>query len=239
MKKLLALLIPFVLFCCSNTEEPELPVPAKVKMVPHTDDMAEFERGIDAVPESDGIQVQWFDSNDRNVEAYRVYRMNENETFYALIKSIDLEKASAGSDTTYIDNDPNLKLDSYNYYYVTAVNADGEGPPSDTVRYKLLEKPETTGPSGIIDSIQSFNWFFPVIPDTFILRIEEVFTKRIHFIRKFQSNYDQQWQELNFSQIEDPPIFNSTWTYRWRIDIIGTDSETSGSESEWLTFSIN
>jgi hypothetical protein len=239
MKKLFALVIALFLFSCTSTEEPNLPAPGKVFMVPRSDDMAEIELGIDAVPGSDGIQVQWFDSNDRNVEAYRVYRMNESETFFKLLKTIDLEKASAGSDTTYIDNDPNLKMNSYNYYYVTALNKDAEGVPSDTVRYYLYEKPETTSPSGYINGNPVFYWTFPVILDSFILRIEEDFTERIHFIRKFQSNYDHQWQELDISQIENPPLFESNRSYRWRVDIVGTDSESSGSESKWLTFVIN
>ena len=239
MKNLFASLLVLFLFSCTSTEEPNLPAPGKVIMVPRSEDMAEVELGIDAVPESDGIQVQWFDLNDRNVEAYRVYRKNENETFYKLIKTIDLAKASAGSDTTYIDNDPNLKLNSYNYYYVSAVNKDAEGLASDTVRYKLLGKAITTGPSGYIDDNPVFYWTFPVILDSFILRIEEDLTERIHFVRKFQSNYDHEWQELDISQIENPPLFESNRSYRWRVDIIGTESESSGSESEWLTFSIN
>ena len=239
MKYLFASIITLFLFSCTSTDGPILPAPGKVSMVPHSDDMAEIELGIDAVPESDGIQVQWFDLNDRNIESYRIYRRNESETFYKLIKTIDLEKASAGSDTTYIDNDPNLKLNSYNYYYVTAVNKDAEGLPSDTIRYYLYEKPETTGPSGSINVNPVFYWTFPVLPDSFILRIEEYFTERIYFIRKFQSNYDHDWQELDVSQIENPPIFPSNQQYRWRVDIIGPDSESSGSESGWLTFIIN
>ena len=237
MKKLLSIAFLFFLFACSDTQTPDLPAPAKVIMVPRSDDMAEVERGIDAVPESDGIQIQWYDLHDRNVKSYKIYRKNENETFYSLVKTIDLETAFPGSDTTYIDAAADLKLNSYNYYCVIAVNKDDmEGQPSDTLRYKLLSKPLTSNPNGEISGMPKFYWSFPVVPDSFILRIEEDFTGRLHFIRKFRSNYDNEYQELDLSQIENPPQFNSTLWYKWRIDIIGPEPQSSGAESDWLSF---
>ena len=236
------LLIVFVL-ACDNPQKPELPTPAKVVMVPRSNDMAAIERGIDAVAESNGIKLQWFDLNDRNLKIYSIYRRKTNETYFRIIKTIDLETAFPGQDTVYIDNDPQLPLNTYNYYYVTGTNKDDlEGTPSDTLKYKLLEKPNTIKPNGdIIIGLPVFEWSFPqsIQPDSFILRIEEEFTNTLHYVAKFQSNYGDPSETLDLSQVSNPPVFNSGQSYRWRIDSIGPDAETSGAESAWLVFFIN
>ena len=239
------LLIVFVL-ACDNPQKPELPTPAKVVMVPRSNDMAAIERGIDAVAESNGIKLQWFDLNDRNLKIYSIYRRKTNETYFRVIKTIDLETAFPGQDTVYIDNDPQLVLNTYNYYYVTGTNKDDlEGPPSDTLKYKLLEKSQTFMPNGeTIFGLPVFYWSFPatVTPDSFILRIEEEFYNTLYYVAIFQSNYDQPEQTLDLSdtsKVSNPPVFNSGQSYRWRIDSIGPDAETSGAESAWLVFFIN
>jgi hypothetical protein len=246
MKKIFPFLFVILITGCDNTQTPELPVPAKVLMIPHSDDLAAVERGIDAVPESDGIRLQWFDSHDPNLKIYSVYRRKTKETYFRVIKTIDLETAFPGQDTVYTDNDPDLPLNSYNYYYVTGTNKDDlEGAPSDTLKYKLLEKPQTFLPNGqSISGLPVFYWSFPatVTPDSFILRIEDDLYHSLFYAAKFGSDYDQPEQTLDLSdttRIPDPPVFNSGQSYRWRIDSVGPDAETSGAESAWLIFFIN
>jgi hypothetical protein len=245
MFKILTFTIFIYIFSCSTNQEPELPVPEKVILVPHAPDTAAIEIGIDAVPEFDGIQVQWYDLNDFNVSTYTVYRKSESETFFREIKEIDLETASAGFDTTYIDGSvqQGLEKNIYYSYYVTATNKDDkEGPSSDTLRYLLLEKPEINRPNSETftqNELPTFDWEFPgVIPDNYILRIEDDFTKQIVFVRRFQVENYFPAQSIILATVENPPIF-TTGIYRWRIDSIGPDDETSGSESLWLSFFVN
>jgi hypothetical protein len=243
MKRIYLLFLSLVVFGCKNSSEPTLPTPAKIRMVPRSNDMAAIEVGIDAVPESNGIKLQWFNPRDRNLKKYSVYRRESMETYFKVIKTVDLETVFPGQDTVYVDDDPDLPLNRYNYYYVTATNKDNlEGPPSDTLKYLLLEKPQTFKPNGeTITGLPVFYWSFPatVTPDSFILRIEEEYTNYLFYIAKFQSNYDQPEQSLDLAQVPNPPGFNSGQSYRWRIDSIGPDAETSGSESAWLIFYIN
>jgi hypothetical protein len=246
MNKIIPYLFIILSLGCDNSQTPELPAPAKVVMVPRSEDISAIERGIDAVPESNGIKLQWYDSMDRNLKIYSVFRRKTKETYFRVIKTIDLETAFPGQDTVYIDNDPDLPLNSYNYYYVTGTNKDDlEGPPSDTLKYKLLEKPQNFQPNGqTITGLPVFYWSFPatVTPDSFILRIEDDLYNTLNYVAKFGSNYDQPEQTLDLSdtsKVSNPPVFNSGQSYRWRIDSIGPDAETSGAESAWLIFFIN
>jgi hypothetical protein len=242
MKRVSILFLPLIIFGCKNSSEPTLPPPDKVLMVPRSSDMANIEMGIDAIPESNGIKLQWFNPHDNNLKIYSVYRRESLETYFRVIKTIDLETAFPGQDTVYIDDDPDLPLNRYNYYYVAATNKDNlEGTPSDTLKYLLLEKSQTYQPDGeTISGLPVFDWSFPetVTPDSFILRIEEEYTNYLFYICKFQSDYNQPAQTLDLAQVSNPPSFDSGGAYRWRIDSIGPDSSNSGAESAWKIFYI-
>jgi hypothetical protein len=211
------------------------------------------EIGIDAVPDKEGILLEWYKSNDRNIRYIDIYRQKDGETFFRKIWRIDLETASSGQDISYIDDSEDIGFNKYNYYYLKALNSDGgEGQPSDTIQYNLLQKPILSRPNGeIIDGLPVFYWNFPdVIPDSYILRIQEEFTNRLVFVDEIQvDDYfnDQDLDLANDPRIENPPQFISGFTYRWRIDSVGSgfldpDDRTinySGSESQWFTFIAN
>jgi len=243
IKKFTYVIFMFILSCSSN-QEPELPVPEKVILVTHSADTLELETGIDAVPDFDGIQLQWYDLNDQNISIYTVYRKSGSETFFDPIKEIHLP-ASAGFDTTYIDGSSiqGLEKKIYHSYYVTATNKDGkEGPASDELKYLLIEKPLVNQPNYVSfnqGELPVFYWDFPGLdPEYYILRIEEDFTNDLIFIRRFKRDDYGSSQILDLSEVENPPSF-VPGVYRWRIDSIGPDEETSGSESKWLTFFVN
>jgi hypothetical protein len=98
------------------------PTPSPVKMVEHSagDDLLPIERGIDAVPESDGIFLVWHSLKDQNIKPYNIYRKKDGESFFQKIKTIDLETASPGRDTTYVDDnlESGLNLNTYYHYCV-------------------------------------------------------------------------------------------------------------------------
>jgi len=219
-------------------------IPSPVKMVEHSsaDDVLPIERGIDAVPESDGIYLAWHSLRDNNISQYNVYRKKASETIFQHIKTIDLETASPGRDTTFVDDnaEAGLDLNSYYFYYVTATNDVGqEGSALNTLKYMLIDKPELILPDGEtfdpdIDGLPTLYWNFVEIPDQYILRIENSFDQ-VHYIGIFQSNYESTNQTLDLSKIIDLPEFNEG-VYKWRIDTIGPDEHLSGSESNWKVF---
>jgi hypothetical protein len=235
-----------VLTSCDNTSDPIVPEPGDVKMVEHTaaDDTLAFERGIDAVPESDGIYLAWYSLNDRNISHYNIYRKAEEGTFFERIKRIDLETASPGKDTTFVDDnaEAGLALNTYYEYFVTATNTEGkESSAIDTLRYMLVNKAELDRPDGEsydpdVDGLPTLFWNFVEIPDLYILRIETSFDQ-LYYIGIFQSNYDNNYQTLDLSVVSDFPVF-IPGVYKWRIDTIGPDEDHSGAESNWKVFII-
>ena len=245
--------LPIIVFiACSDTNGPVTEEPGKLTFVPKGPDTAIVERGIDAVPDKDGILLEWFKSNDNNIRYIDIYRQKDGETYFRKIRTIDLETASAGGDVSYIDESDDIGINIYNEYFLRALNSDGvEGQPSDTVQYNLLHKPVLSQPNGeTVDGLPVFTWTFTdevPPPDTYILRIEEVFTNRVVFIREFQIDYGAVIQSLDLSEEEDPPQFVSGFTYRWRIDSVGAgildpldrDKNYSGSESQWFSFIAN
>jgi len=230
---------------CDNAGEPIVPVPGKVRMVPHVfaDDLLPVERGIDAVAEqTEGIYLAWFSLNDRNIRQYNIYRRRADESYFRMIRSVALATASPGKDTTYIDNDGNkgLQLNIYYYYFVTASNTDNvESDPADTLRYMLLDKPLLRQPDGqsfTVDSLPTLNWEFIEIPNEYILRIENPFSQLV-YIGIFKSVYDNNAQTNDMNDISGFPLL-SPGTYTWRIDVVGPDEDNSGSEAIPKTFNI-
>lgn len=235
--------LPIVLFiACSNPGDPVVIDPGRTTFVPHSPDTSAVERGIDAVPETDGIYLEWYDIKSPDIKYFDIYRMREGETYFKKIKTIDLATASPGMDTTFVDNPENIVFNVYNYYYIKAIYKDDvEGEASDTAAYNLMHKPVLVRPSGeVISGIPVFVWNFPgVIPNNYILRIEEVLRNKNIYTREFQVTEFFNDQSLDLAEVGDAPQFQSGFTYRWRIDHVGTDAMTSGSESNWFTFIAN
>jgi hypothetical protein len=233
-----------IFYACNDNTGINSQVPSRVKMVMRSQDTASVELGIDAVPESDGIQVQWQKLYHPSLRYYHLWRKGEYDLTFTRIKVIDPERSSQGGDTTYIDMDINFDPPTYYFYFVAAANKEGnEGTPSDTVKYMLLDKAILISPDqGVIDSNFIFKWEFNTEhhpePQEYILRIEEAFTKKMIYSHVF-------WNEnllpgvftLNLSD-KEPDFAIPEGNYRWRIDCIGEDAESSGSESEWLHFMI-
>ena len=249
---IIGLTLGIFLMACNTGGDPKLPAPGKVQMVPHSfaDDILAIERGIDAVPESDGIYLAWYSLRDPNIGQYNIYRWkgrkNDAFAYFSRFKVIDLDVARPGSgrDTTFTDDneESGLELNTYYSYFVTATNKDGlEGTAEDTSEYMLFEKPETRFPDGqtfdsAVDSLPILTWDFDYIPDQYILRIENSFNQ-LQYIGIFQVTEYFTSQTLDMDTITDLPQF-TPGTYTWRIDIIGPYIDTSGAESKWKVFII-
>ena len=243
---ILLLAVVLIIASCDNAGEPIVPAPADVHMVHHSfaDDTLALERGIDAVPENDGIFLAWYDLNDSNIGQYNIYRRRNDESYFRIIKRIILEQVSSGRDTTFIDDnsDQGLDVNIYYHYFVTATNTqDEESGAEDTLKYKLLSKPETRQPDGQtyesgLDTLLIFTWDFVEVPNFYILKIENSFG-HLHYIGVFQVTEFFESQTLELKSIHDFPQL-IPGTYKWRIDSVGPDEDNSGSESKWKTFLI-
>jgi hypothetical protein len=231
-----------LLFACTDTTGADSQLPSRVSMVMRSQDTASVEVGIDAVPENDGIQVQWHKVYHPALKYYHLWRKGEHDLTFTKIKVIDPERSSQGGDTTYVDTDIIIRPPRYYRYYVAGANAEGkEGAPSDTVAYMLLEKAVLESPSQqAIEGDFVFKWIFSgdAPPQYYILRIEEEFTKKLAYSNIFwNNNFIPGLDTLNLSE-KEPDLAFPKGNYRWRIDCIGEDAETSGSESQWLRFII-
>jgi hypothetical protein len=249
MRSFILSLLCLTAFSCDKAGEPIVPDPGDVKMVEHTaaDDTMAVERGIDAIPESDGIFLAWYALKEEKVNKYKIWRKG-SESFFDVIKIIDPKTASPGKDTTFVDDNggAGLPLGDYYYeYFVTATNEDGkESSAIDTVHYMLIPKPDLLRSDKDtyilnLDNAPILYWQFVDPPTYYILRIENTFNQ-LQYVHIFDvlDFFPDQTLDLNDSdRVPDPPEFQPG-LYKWRIDIIGPDEDHSGAESNWAFFTI-
>lgn len=245
--KFYIIILFLVAYSSCDPNEGKSPPPAKVYMVQKYADMDTIEQGIDAIPESNGIRIEWYLLADPDIEYYAIKRKAQDESIFSPLTKINVENIISPYDTvfSYIDND-SIKLDvteSYNYYYVYAVNKDGiAGDNSDTVKYRLYSKPiiDDDTPDINLNEQPVLRWRFQGgnIPNYYIIRLEELMSEKFIWTRKYLSGFGAD-QEKDLSTVNNPPDYQSNIIYRWRIDVVGTDSLASGSESNWKTFTVH
>ena len=107
-----------MIIACSDSNGPNTDVPGKLTFVTKVPDTAVVEIGIDAIPDKEGVLLEWYKSNDRNIRYIDIYRQKDGETFFRRIWRIDLETASSGQDISYIDESEDIGFNKYNYYYL-------------------------------------------------------------------------------------------------------------------------
>ena len=247
MKKSVIILIIMIITYNCKTEEPRYSVPDKVVMVPKNPDTSAVEQGIDAVPDYDGIQIQWYRLFDRSIDYFTIYRKGEDDRYFKKIanRNIDFTQPS-NLDTTFMDT-IGVELYTDYSYYVTATNKDGkEGPPSDTVSYLLLQKVIIQYPKGQFnfEVTPEFVWNMDqeYKPDYYILRIKKEIGDWLFFVAFVQSNYTNEPEivDLNSFAPLDLDDFEAGIIYYWRVDCFGDEFPIpSGSESGWELFSVS
>jgi hypothetical protein len=233
MKKLIRLffMIPiFSLFVCGKDVNGPNPGPPP-KLWPTPSETAVVERGIDAIPDADAIQLDWTIENDKDVEQFLLYRRSEDEEKFSLLRTLDRK------DSTWVDGN-NIKLHTRYYYYICSVDGNNrQGSPSDTVDYRLIEKAHNL--SATLEAKPLFRW---QIQD---YNFQEYVIKIIH-----TNTGEKVWFAIvgtDFTDLDDKVRYNfdgqakyeslkSDQQYQWRVDIIGP-AKNSGSESRWQPFS--
>jgi hypothetical protein len=225
----LILCASFVILSCSKTNKADRIGPTSPVIIPQTADISSVERGIDAVPEGDWIQVEWTHLEKESIRSYQVYRDNPPDSLFRFIAET--------TDSVFID-----KVDTIGArysYFVKAVNHDGiPSNPSDTVRYRLIAKPVACSPANANVNVKPrFNWHDPNEPPeaNYIVRVVQQPSWKTIWITEVTSNYEYlQTVVYNQDGLARDSLLVSGKDYLWRVDIRGTENN-SGSESPWMT----
>jgi hypothetical protein len=207
-----------------------------VHIIDGVSDTSSVEKGIDTVPEGNTIRIEWESSSDENVDVYEIYRNSETEKGKFDKKKFDIIAPVSVPDTFY--EDQNLLLNVGYYYYILAVTDYGSrSEPSDTLNYKLIEKPINLRPDGSVsDTKPEFSWTDPNNAHYYVIRIME--NDKMVWLSQLQSDYSER-QTIRFNE-DHLAAYDSLAkgvTYNWRVDVIGSESH-SGSESQWKSIVV-
>ena len=225
----LGVVLPIILSGCGKLgggEERALPRPL---LLPPPDDLAVDERGLDAVPELDAIQVEWipYDVQDATILVWRRAEKREEFEQFARISA---------KDTLFLDED--VEIGTRYWYFLTA-NAAGwrDSSPSDTFSYRLLEKPFALVETG--GKLPAFRWQVSQTPVGYVLKLFEVDTDKKVWFASVWPDYGTLAEQVVFN-FDGTAVVDSLETgkgYRWRVDVVGPE-KNSGAESNWRVFRV-
>ena len=198
------------------------------------------ENGIDAVPDGNKIKIEWEHLLDTDLDYLKVYRFSEadyladNLEFASIIDTVDY----TGQDY-YRDDFLGVNSITHKnwFYFIEIFDKSGNSTLSDTVCYRLLEKPLIISPAEISE-VNSLNDIFFEWTDS---------DAQQYRILLFNSNREILWQyELLAHEETQIAYSGSDWgsgDYIFRIDAFGhlissspingkTYSIIAGAESE-------
>lgn len=232
MKKLISILIIalFLPGCSKKSTEPEIKGEGpKLLAAPAETDV--LERGIDAIPEQDAIQIQWELGSE--FKGFKLYKRSQSETEFKQIRSFGAE------DSVFIDSQ-NITFNTRYYYYLVGRRQDNHwSEPSDTVDYMLIAKAFNLEKSVENNKI-TFHWqFHDFSPEMYFLRLYDETTEQLIWLSEIQPSYTtlEERVDYNWDGRAQVPNLEPGRPYRWRIDIRGP-ALNSGSESNWHRFSL-
>lgn len=220
----------FILHCTEKSTQPEIK-PDRVRLVQAGSPYDHAERGIDAVPESNSIYLEWYDPDDQSIAFYEIYRGEDpEERFNPVGKVYD-------PDTTF--EDESVDLFTRYYYYVLAVSdLDARSEPSDTLFYSLLEKPTNLRPSGVIESPKPQLSWDDIQAHWYLARIVDDGLGETVWMAEVESQYaDRVTVNFDSAQIIIMDSLVRNRDYNWRVDVLGQETN-SGSESQWVPLRI-
>jgi len=216
--------------CSNQVGEAERPSPPRLIASPP--DTAIDERGIDAIPERDAIQLDWAAQGGGPLRGFKLYRSEERKTGYRLLANL------SERDTTYTDVN-NLELWRRYFYFMTSVDQDGrQSSPSDTLDYMLVDKAFNLFATPEVRPL--FRWQVKSNPAQYVVKVFENDTDRKIWVSVVNSDYGDLDEEVRFNA-DGAAVVDSLQrgrTYKWRVDIIGPESN-SGSESAWKRLTVS
>jgi hypothetical protein len=219
-----------VAFLSCHADNPITVKWAPPKLLPVPADTSINETGMDAVPEFDGIQVQW--QLEAHFMSYDLYRRQQSEAKFSLIASL------ADKDSIYIDMQ-GIVLNKRYYYYLIGKDEDQHASaPSDTLSYMLL--PKAFNLSVSTGNVTSFHWQVQdIAPSRYVLKLFEDATQTPVWFSTVPSSYQGSEEQavFNWDNASHISPLISGGRYRWRIDIVGATFD-SGSESGWHRFAM-
>ncbi|MCK4641573.1 MAG: hypothetical protein KAU06_09545 [Candidatus Marinimicrobia bacterium] len=237
-------LMIFVSRCGESIEDPDPPTaPVWVEKSAPTDTI---ESGIRPYNDGNGILLEWHPNLEEDISGYKLYRTGEDiENKFALIADINAFKIS-GADTFFIDDLVQLNTD-YFYYLKAYDQAENKSEPSDTIRYRLIEKAEPLKPLGTINNYTpEFEWYdFTNVTYEYIIRVESFLSQEVIWISRIRrTNYTDFLQKI-FYNSDGSAVLNSLEsgvTYQWCIKSISLvdnrNFDIGGSISIWGYFTI-
>jgi len=195
--------------------------------------------GIDAVEDANWIRLQWAPLIDTDIAFLRVYRYRETSNGIAdstLVDSVRYSKQVSYIDKTIGQSGVGIEW----FYYIDVFDNAGNHTVSDTVSYKLLEKPMLTSPSNgtMLTSSNELSFVWETDPMGIATRFrlllfvdsgndsrELVFTHDIS-----DTNPSNEYITVPYSDISTSELLPGT--YYWRVDALGNETTVdSGSES--------
>lgn len=227
----------FTIFNCNKqTNEVDIQ-PTAVVLIPWVSDTCRVERGIDAVPESDAIRIEWIPSPEEEVAGYEIYRSIEQRIGpYDLIAG---SRVLTASDSFFVDG--SVQVDKRHYYYILAVTYEGvQSAPSDTLDYMLIQKAIDILPDAeVFDTKPEFSWRDPNGEASYIIRLMDVAADEYVWISsRIQSTYsDRETVPYNVDSTATLDSLLLGIEYIWRVDVVSSKTHC-GSESEWVSFTV-
>jgi len=156
---LFVLLIPVILINCSGKETfaVDTTPPDPVILIPHLGDTGDNilvggvlvnddNNGIDTVPDNNWIRLQWQTVIDPDLSYIKIFRYGDYAPTPVDIDSLSRAQINLNE---YLDNRLHLQPNAFGQkwsYYIQGYDLAGNHSVSDTVSYKLLEKPLLLSP---------------------------------------------------------------------------------------------
>jgi hypothetical protein len=216
------------IIACSKqptNDQPLLPAPV---LISSPADTLVIERGIDAIPDADAIQVDW--ELNTAFAGYELYRAKQDEGTFVLLKKF------GKTDSSYIDYQ-NITLNKRYYYLLKGFDKkQNESVPSDTVDYMVIEKAFNLSVT-LADPI-IFHWQVKeVLSPFYVLKVFDDVTGENVWLCKISSAFHGLEEQVTYNWDGKAGLsrLSSGRRYRWRVDIVGP-STRSGSESGWDQF---
>ena len=252
MKALIVTLVSACLFAllqgCVGKGTPISPL-GTPHFVPQSQPDSVAETGIGQDPNTGGIFLQWYTT--QGAAGYKVYRSDTSNVGglpidFSVVSNVI--SSTSLNDTSTVDVNSIMTGIRY-YYYIIAYAADGSlSTPSDTINYRLLNRPSPVYPGGqrypIVDgSGLNFQWYDATGGGYTVIRVIDdsvIPSGTIWVSRKFQVFDSYPVKSFDFDSTAMAPLV-SGHSYQWRVDrfdVDGTGRPYEGARSVWSTFTV-
>ncbi|MCK4311572.1 MAG: hypothetical protein KAW88_02435 [Candidatus Cloacimonetes bacterium] len=256
IKYVLLIAISLVVFSCTGEESlgVDTTAPEQPELVPHlgdtgditlgdtlnyynTNDIELENNGIDAVSEGNWMQIQWYHLVDSDIDYLEIFRFSVQDYYNDTLDFVSqIDVLDYNDQSKYVDK--SAPVEKYLFYFINAIDEAGNSTLSDTVAYKLINKPALLQPANLAQLDENeitFEWAAETSAIQYRLLVFDL-----------DRNLIWQYTPLDLEDLSveyfGPDIEPGT-TLIWRVDAFGQTGATftiegnnynvdSGSESE-------